>query len=141
MSDRQVDGRARYIAGATDISRTTAQALAYSELGYSTSGIAGQLDCAESTARGYLDRIIARFGPRAAEVRLEFEMYRDLEPVTVNDVERWDATEEHLFEVYREKVERCPDCADDAVVSRVAELADDGDDATDTAIGGGDTNA
>jgi len=87
--ERKVSLRAAYIETTTELAATEAEALACSELGLSSSGIAKWMDTTQGTAKAYLGRAIARFGPEAAYVRLEFDIERDLNPVTVDDVDGW----------------------------------------------------
>lgn len=59
---RRVTLRANEIATTTPLSDRAARAVAYAECGYSESGIASKLDCAEKTAHAYLERAVAHCG-------------------------------------------------------------------------------
>jgi len=104
--DRQVSRRAAYIEAGTELSTTEAGALACSELGFSTSGIAKRIDSTQGTAKTYLGRAIARFGPEAAYVRLEFDIERDLDPVEVDDIADWTGAAAEWDEVDTEAASR-----------------------------------
>jgi len=104
--ERKVSRRAAYIKASTELSATEAEALAYSELGFSTSGIAKRMDSTQGTAKTYLGRVIARFGPGAAYVRLEFDIERDLDPVTVDDITDWTGAAAEWDEVDTEAASR-----------------------------------
>ena len=87
--ERLAHERARYLETTTDLRAAEADAVAYAELGYSSSGIAKQIDSGESTVRAYLARTIAGYGPEAVHARAtgDFETDRDLKPADADDVE------------------------------------------------------
>lgn len=60
--DRYATQRATSLARITDLRRTEAEAIAYSERGYSSSGIAKRMDTTESTVKSYLERAMALYG-------------------------------------------------------------------------------
>jgi len=60
--DRYATQRGRYLSRTTELRKPEAKAVAYSELGYSSNGIAKKLDTGESTVEGYLEKAIARYG-------------------------------------------------------------------------------
>lgn len=63
--DREVVERARYLDRTTDLDRRKCVVLAYSELGYSESGIAKAVDSTPGTVSSYLDEIEERYGREA----------------------------------------------------------------------------
>jgi DNA-binding CsgD family transcriptional regulator len=137
--ERKAQRRARYLEANTDLSDTECMALAHSELGASSSGIAKEIGTTQGTARQYLSRIIARFGPAAAEVRIHFDVERDLEPVTVADLSNWpgaspywDTVEEDPDPgpgvVWREHATRHPDVVPGPVCEEADIDPDDDDD-------------
>lgn len=79
--DRYAAERARVLERTTPLREPEARALAYSELGYSTSGIARRVDVSRGTVREYLERATALFGPRAVEPLGPGEDPPDLERV------------------------------------------------------------
>ena len=60
--ERYATQRARYLARSTNLRKVEARAVAYAERGYSTNGIASQMDTSQSTAQGYLKRAWAEYG-------------------------------------------------------------------------------
>lgn len=116
--ERLAHERARYLEATTELRPVEADAVAFSELGYSTSGIAKQIDSGESTAATYLERAIARFGPEAAHARATSELATDadLEPVTRDQVLAWP---EHYRGVWRDAAERHPEHVPDDVAGGV----------------------
>lgn len=126
-TDRRASRRAAYIESTTELSSIESEALAYSELGFSSSGIAKKLETTTGTVKTYLGRVIARFGPEATFVRLEFDIERDLDPVTVKDTERWtgaraawdevdtDASQKLTGAVWRKHAKRHPEYVPPAV--------------------------
>jgi len=60
--ERHATRRTSYLARTTELRRTEAKAVAWSELGYSSGGIAKQIDSSEGTVSTYLDRAAARYG-------------------------------------------------------------------------------
>lgn len=75
--DRLALERARYLRRITawdDDPRPIALALAYRQLGYSHSGIAGKLDVSEATVSQYLDQVVAEYGWRAVESQLPADL-------------------------------------------------------------------
>jgi hypothetical protein len=106
--ETRANERARYIEATTDLSSSEADAVAYSELGYSESGIATQIDSTASTVGTYLDRVVAQYGPEAAHVCLpdEFAVDRDISEVVRGEIAQWP---EHYRETWQQAVERHPD--------------------------------
>ena len=115
--------RGRYLEATTDLRGPEAEAVAYSELGYSNAGIAEKIDSTTSTVGEYLDRAIAQYGPEAAHARAEFVPERDLVEVTADQIAEWPS---HYREVWRDAVESHPDRAPEAATPDVI-----GDDTTD----------
>jgi len=66
--DRRVTQRANYLARATDLRKSEAKAVAWSERGYANSTIGRKLDTSKSTAKGWLERAMAQYGLEIAEV-------------------------------------------------------------------------
>jgi DNA-binding CsgD family transcriptional regulator len=85
--DRRAEKRARYLDRTTSLERREALTVAYSELGYSSHGIADKLDATPGTVSTYLDRATARFGPQA--VLQHAPDVDDLEPVDAETVLDW----------------------------------------------------
>jgi hypothetical protein len=71
---RWVDRRSQYLAQEYGVRERLARAVAWSELGYSSSGIGKRLDVTEGTARSYLGEIEERWGWSAAFARAEGEL-------------------------------------------------------------------
>jgi hypothetical protein len=115
-TDRLATRRANYLEANTELSGSDATALAYSELGFSSSGIAKRTGSTRSTVKQRLRRAMARFGPAAAEVRLQFEIEHDLDPVTVDDIDGWPGAD-----TYWQDIEKDPDPGPGAVWREQAE--------------------
>lgn len=115
--------RGRYLEATTDLRGPEADAVAYSELGYSNAGIAEKIDTTESTVGEYLDRAIAQYGPEAAHARAEFDPKRDLDDVTAEQIADWP---DHYRDVWRDAVESHPDRAPDAATPDVIGDENDG---------------
>jgi DNA-binding CsgD family transcriptional regulator len=111
-TDRQATRRAAFLEQTTQLAEREAQALAYSELGFSSAGIAKEIDASQSTVKTYLGRAIATFGPAVAEVRLTFEVDRRLEPVTPGDLAQWS---DRTHKVWTEAAQRHPERVPDAI--------------------------
>jgi DNA-binding CsgD family transcriptional regulator len=62
---RWVSKRTSYLTRTTKLTDSEAEALAWSECGYSSSGIAGQMDTSQSTVKSYLKSIEALYGLEA----------------------------------------------------------------------------
>ena len=106
--ETRANERARYIEATTDLSSSEADAVAYSELGYSESGIAKQIDSTASTVGTYLDRVVAQYGPEAAHAKRpsELDRERDLSEVDRQQIAEWP---EHYRETWQQAVERHPE--------------------------------
>lgn len=117
--ERLAHERARYLEATTNLRAAEADAVAYAELGYSSSGIAKQIDSGESTVRSYLERTIAAYGPESvhARARGEFETDADLAPVEPGDVEEWP---EHYVDAWLDAVGGHPERAPEGVRSEVS---------------------
>jgi DNA-binding CsgD family transcriptional regulator len=117
--ERVAHERARYLEATTDLRAVEADAVAYSELGYSSSGIAKQIDSTESTVRSYLKRTIAEYGPEAVHARATGDLATeaDLSPVDPGDVEEWP---DHYVDAWLDAVESHPERAPDAAAPEVA---------------------
>lgn len=62
---RWVDRRSQYLKRSTPLDKTDARIIAWSELGYSSTGIAKQVDLGESTIQQHLDEIAENHGRQA----------------------------------------------------------------------------
>lgn len=77
---RWVDRRSQYLKRATGLDETDAEIIAYSELGYSSGGIAKKVDLGEGTVRNHLDEIADQYGDtavyalRAEELGIEADL-------------------------------------------------------------------
>ena len=69
--------RSQYIKQTTDFGEKVAEAIAWSELGYSEGGIAKRIDRAEATVGAYLDKVAEEYAPEAAHARLPGEIAAD----------------------------------------------------------------
>jgi len=106
--ETRANKRARYIEATTELSSSEADAVAYSELGYSESGIAKAIDSTASTVGTYLDRVVAEYGPEAAHAKRpsEIDRERDLSEVDRDEIAEWP---EHYRTTWQQAVERHPD--------------------------------
>lgn len=109
--------RGRYVAATTDLRDAEAEAIAYSELGFSEGGIAKKIDSTTSTVGEYLDRAVAQYGPEVAHARADFQPQRDFEEVTADRITEWPT---HYRETWRDAVEAHPDRAPDDAMPEVA---------------------
>jgi DNA-binding CsgD family transcriptional regulator len=108
--ERRASERAAYLKRTTNLTDREAEALAYSELGFSYRGVAKRIDSTASTVQTYLERAAATYGPHVAGSRTHFEVDIDLEPVEPGDTGLWMRdTQERWFAL----VERYPDRAPD----------------------------
>lgn len=87
-ADRYATQRGRYLARTTDLRQPEAEAVAYSERGYSFDGIAKKLDVSESTAQEYMERAMALYGLEIAETMLPTENPPDYEMVDVDYLDK-----------------------------------------------------
>ena len=62
---REALERAQFLEATSELGENEANVLAFSELGYSCSGIAKHVGCAQTTAEAVLERIAARYGEQA----------------------------------------------------------------------------
>jgi len=67
--ERWIDRRSQYLKRAAPLNDTQAEIIAWSELGYSSSGIAKKAELGETTVRSHLDEIAERFGASATWAR------------------------------------------------------------------------
>ncbi|WP_224271046.1 hypothetical protein [Haloprofundus salinisoli] len=80
--DRYATQRARYLSRKTELRMVEAKAVAYSERGYSVSGMARAMDTNPGTAQGYLELAEAQYGFEITETtHLPGEEVADYEPV------------------------------------------------------------
>jgi len=110
--------RARYIEATTDLRAAEANAIAYSELGYSNAGIAKKIDATASTVGDYLQRAIAQYGPEAAHARADPQRDRDLVVVTDEQIAQWPP---HYRDVWADAVEAHPDRAPEVATPDVTD--------------------
>lgn len=74
---RWVERRAQYLQREYGLRDRLARTLAWSDLGYSSSGIAKRVDSTETTVRSYLDEATERFGPYAVWAKTETQLAID----------------------------------------------------------------
>lgn len=79
--DRYTTQRGRYLARTTDLREPEAEAVSYSELGYSISGISKKMDVSQSTIQEYLEKAMALYGLEIAETLLPDDDPPDYERV------------------------------------------------------------
>lgn len=103
-ADRRAEMRARYLDRTTVLEEREALALAYTEQGYSSYGVAGEIDATRGTVSRYLDRALARFGPEAILRRGDVDA--DLEPVQPEEIARWP---DHYQEWWTDAAREHPD--------------------------------
>lgn len=72
--ERQATQRGRYLSQTTDLRLNEAKAIAWSELGYSNSAIAREMDTSKSTVSGWKRRAIALYGLEIAHARRPEEL-------------------------------------------------------------------
>jgi DNA-binding CsgD family transcriptional regulator len=65
--ERYARQRSSFLVRTTDLREPEAEAIAYSELGYSISGIGKMIDTSGSTVQNYLERAMALYGLDIAE--------------------------------------------------------------------------
>ena len=116
--ETRANERARYIEATTDLRAAEANAIAYSELGYSNGGIAKKIDATASTVGEYLQRAIAQYGPEAAHARADFQRDRDFDVVTAEQIAQWPS---HYRDVWADAVEAHPDRAPEAATPEVSQ--------------------
>jgi hypothetical protein len=120
--ERAATVRGRYLARQSDLTDEQAEALAWRELGYTAAAIARELDRAEGTVNGWLDRTAAQYCLCAIETKWPAKR-QDLTPMT----------REHLLEChpavrlqYVEVAERYPNVVPSEVMETVRELTEYG---------------
>lgn len=80
-SNRFTTQRARFLARSTKLREPEAKAVAYSEAGYSISGISKNIDVSQSTVQEYLERAMALYGLDICETLLPNETPTEVERV------------------------------------------------------------
>ena len=112
---RIVRERARYIEATTDLSDSEAQTLAWSEAGYSHSGIAKKVRSTEATVAERLDRIAARYGIEAVLAKQPDERGQTpLSPATPDEIAAFPRpTRAEWRELAEQYPERAPEWFDD----------------------------
>lgn len=85
---RYAERRAEYLERTADLTEKKGRVLAYSELGYSSSGIAKRVDLAEATVKKHLEQLEVRFGPRTVCGRrpTEIDIVAEIGPVQLDDL-------------------------------------------------------
>lgn len=106
--ERAATVRGRYLARQSDLTDEQAEALAWRELGYTAAAIARELDRAEGTVNGWLDRTAAQYCLCAIETKWPAKR-QDLTPMT----------REHLLECH-------PAVVPSKVMETVRELTEHG---------------
>jgi hypothetical protein len=85
--DREARERSRYLDATTDLAEREALTIAYSELGYSDSGIATRTGFAEGSVSRYRQRAAIRYGREAIEPKPRDERGQaDLAAVSKDEV-------------------------------------------------------
>jgi len=84
--DRQAADRAEFLARTSDISEREAEAVAYSEMGFASSGIATQMESTRGTVRNYLDSVADQYGVTAVQATPEGERGRLSAPAVEVDM-------------------------------------------------------
>lgn len=108
-ADRAALERSRYLVATTDLTEREARALAYREMGYSSSGIAQKLERTPGTVTTYLDRIVAQYGLDAVETKLP-EQRGNLSEVTPERLaELSDGVREQYMAIACRELERVPE--------------------------------
>jgi DNA-binding CsgD family transcriptional regulator len=79
--ERYATQRSSYLVRITNLRETEAEAIAYSELGYSDSAIASKMDTSQSTVSGWKERAMALYGLEIAHPLLPDEERRDITQV------------------------------------------------------------
>lgn len=79
--DRYATQRGRYLAKTTDLRKPEAEAVAYTERGYSFDGVAKRMDTSESTVKDYMQRAMALYGLEITETLLPEEEPPDYDTV------------------------------------------------------------
>ncbi|WP_247005070.1 hypothetical protein [Halosolutus gelatinilyticus] len=76
MPDEQriVTQRANYLARSTDLRQNEAEAIAWTERGYSWNAVGRKLDTSGSTAKGWTERAMAQYGLSIAETLMPEEL-------------------------------------------------------------------
>jgi DNA-binding CsgD family transcriptional regulator len=117
--------RAQFIEATSELSTTEASVLAYSEQGYSASGIAKNVGCAEGTAKAILERIAARYGQPAIWPKQPHERGESrLQEVTR---EQYLNSPDHRREWWVDVVRHHPNEAPDWAVEEFGTAGDDED--------------
>ena len=132
--DRWASRRGEYLASTTILSRSEAEAVAYSERGFSDGGVAKQMDSTAGTVTQYLDRAVARFGPGVRLPCLEEDppIEADLAPTSYRAMAGESrATREVWEDAIQRHPEYRPPAGSEAKKSASETAADGGREATD----------
>jgi DNA-binding CsgD family transcriptional regulator len=78
--DREAAERAEFLARTADLGEREAEAVAYREMGYTTSGVADLMGSTVGTVRNYLDTVAEQYGVTAAQPTPEGDRGRLSEP-------------------------------------------------------------
>jgi DNA-binding CsgD family transcriptional regulator len=78
--EREAAERAQFLARTADLGDREAEAVAYREMGYTTSGIADLMNSTRGTVRNYLDTVAEQYGVTAAQPTPEGDRGRLSEP-------------------------------------------------------------
>lgn len=103
--------RAQYLAASTDLTRREAEAVAWSELGYSVSGIATKMGSTDGTIKGYFRRTVAQYGHGAVETKTA-RRRGDLTNVSLDTVCEY---EYQVRDYYFEAADKNPDVVPEPV--------------------------
>jgi DNA-directed RNA polymerase specialized sigma24 family protein len=77
--ERYVRARGNYLERSEGLPEKYGRMLGWSELGYSSSGIAKKMDVAQGTVRSWMDRIEEKYGTAALFPRPNSEALEELE--------------------------------------------------------------
>lgn len=132
--DRWASRRAEYVESTTMLSPSEAEAVAYSERGFSDAGIAKQVDATAGTVTNYLDRAVARFGPRVRLPCLDEDspIEADLSPVAYEDIAEMDSA---AREAWYAAVDRHPEYEPPAIEEAEQRARETAHDAPEVADG------
>jgi hypothetical protein len=114
--DREARERGRYLDATTDLAKREAHTVAYSELGFSTSGTADRTEYGEGSIERYLERAAVKYGHEAIVPKTADDRDKELVEVTREDVFEYpEGTREWWVDAAREHRERAPDWAHDLI--------------------------
>lgn len=114
--EREARERGRYLKRTSDLTEREAHTVAYSELGFSTSGTAKRTGYGKGSIERDLERAAVKYGHEAIEPKPDDERDGRLDEVTREDVFEYpEGTREWWVDAAREHRERAPDWAHDLI--------------------------